>query len=102
MPVRLRLSIICARQTSSILEEMQDNDGASGSGDPDAATTFTTLIAAIARAGGPTYQFQQINPLGGQDGGSRGATSALVSCNPARLALPSAREEMPPHLRRDL
>ena len=63
-----------------VLEEMQDNDGASGSGDPDATTTFTTLIAAIARAGGPTYQFQQINPLGGQDGGSRGATSALVSC----------------------
>jgi uncharacterized protein len=69
-----------------ILEEMQDNDGASGSGDPDATTTFTTLIAAIARAGGPTYQFQQIDPLDGQDGGEPGGNIRVgFLYNPARV-----------------
>jgi predicted extracellular nuclease len=38
----------------------------------DATTTYNTLIAAITTAGGPTYQFRQIDPLDGQDGGEPG------------------------------
>jgi uncharacterized protein len=54
------------------LEEVQDNNGATNDGTVDATTTYTTLIAAITTAGGPTYQFRQIDPVNGQDGGEPG------------------------------
>jgi hypothetical protein len=38
----------------------------------DASTTYNTLIAAIVTAGGPPYQFRQINPVDDQDGGEPG------------------------------
>jgi predicted extracellular nuclease len=57
------------------LEEIQDNDGVSGgTGSPvvDANMTFDRLIAAIEDAGGPTYDYRQINPLDDQEGGVPG------------------------------
>ena len=38
----------------------------------DAAATYNTLINAIQAAGGPTYQFRNINPADDQDGGEPG------------------------------
>lgn len=54
------------------VEEVQDNDGASNTAVVDATTTWNQLIAAIQAAGGPTYQFRQINPVDDQDGGQPG------------------------------
>jgi uncharacterized protein len=57
------------------IEEIQDNDGvAGGTASPvtDASVTWNTLIAAIAAAGGPTYQYRQIDPVDDQDGGAPG------------------------------
>ncbi|MEP7190427.1 MAG: endonuclease/exonuclease/phosphatase family protein, partial [Roseiflexaceae bacterium] len=54
------------------LEEIQDNNGATNDGTVDATTTYNTLIAAITAAGGPSYQFRQIDPINGQDGGEPG------------------------------
>jgi predicted extracellular nuclease len=54
------------------LEEVQDNNGATNDGTVDATSTYNTLIAAITAAGGPTYQFRQINPVNDQDGGEPG------------------------------
>jgi predicted extracellular nuclease len=54
------------------LEEVQDNNGPTNDGTVDATSTYTTLIAAITAAGGPTYQFRQIDPVNGQDGGEPG------------------------------
>ena len=54
------------------LEEIQDNNGPTNDGTVDATTTYNTLIAAITAAGGPTYQFRQIDPVNGQDGGEPG------------------------------
>ncbi len=54
------------------LMEVQDNNGAANDAVVDAGTTFNTLIAAIKAAGGPTYQFRQINPVDDQDGGEPG------------------------------
>ena len=54
------------------LEEVQDNNGATNDGTVDATSTYTTLIAAVTAAGGPTYQFRQIDPVNGQDGGEPG------------------------------
>jgi uncharacterized protein len=59
------------------LEEMQDNNGATNDGTVDATTTYTTLIAAITLAGGPAYQFRQIDPVNGQDGGEPGGNIRL-------------------------
>jgi predicted extracellular nuclease len=54
------------------LEEVQDNNGATNDSVVDATDTYNELIAAIISAGGPTYQFRQINPVDDQDGGEPG------------------------------
>ena len=54
------------------VEEVQDNDGPANTTVTDASITFQQLIAAIQAAGGPTYQFRQINPVDDQDGGEPG------------------------------
>lgn len=54
------------------LEEIQDNSGATNNGIVDANVTFDLLITAIQAAGGPMYDYRQINPLDGQDGGQPG------------------------------
>ena len=57
------------------VQEIQDNNGTTGlTGSPvtDATQTFQLLIAAIQAAGGPTYQFRQIDPVAHQDGGAPG------------------------------
>jgi predicted extracellular nuclease len=57
------------------IEEVQDNDGlAGGTGSTvvDASTSWTRLIAAIQAAGGPDYEYRQIDPVDDQDGGAPG------------------------------
>lgn len=55
-----------------VLEEMQDNNGATNDGTVDATNTFNNLISAIQSAGGPAYSFAQINPVNNADGGQPG------------------------------
>jgi predicted extracellular nuclease len=54
------------------IEEIQDNDGAANSAVTDASVTWNMLISAIQAAGGPTYEFRQIDPVDDQDGGQPG------------------------------
>ncbi|MDZ8221411.1 MULTISPECIES: Ig-like domain-containing protein [unclassified Nostoc] len=54
------------------LEEIQDNNGPTNNGVVDASTTFQTLINSIVAAGGPTYQYREIDPANNQDGGEPG------------------------------
>jgi hypothetical protein len=54
------------------IEEIQDNDGAANTAVTDASVTWNTLIAAIQAAGGPTYEYRQIDPVDDQDGGQPG------------------------------
>ncbi len=54
------------------LEEVQDNDGPANNANVSASQTYATLIAAITDAGGPTYQYRQIDPVDDQDGGEPG------------------------------
>jgi predicted extracellular nuclease len=54
------------------IEEIQDNNGATNTGIVDATITYQTLINAIVTAGGPTYQYRQIDPVNNQDGGEPG------------------------------
>jgi uncharacterized protein len=54
------------------IEEIQDNDGAANTAVTDASVTWNMLIAAISAAGGPAYQYRQIDPVDDQDGGEPG------------------------------
>ena len=71
-----RLAAIVANNLRSpdilAVEEIQDNDGATNSTVVDASMTYERFIAAIAAAGGPTYDYRQIDPADDQDGGQPG------------------------------
>lgn len=54
------------------VEEIQDNDGPTNSSTVDASQTWTKLINAITAAGGPSYDYRQINPVDDADGGEPG------------------------------
>ncbi len=54
------------------IEEIQDNSGPTNDGVTDASVTWSMLIQAIQAAGGPLYQYRQIDPLNNQDGGVPG------------------------------
>ncbi len=69
------------------LIEIQDNNGATNDAVVDAGATFSTLITAITAAGGPSYQFRNINPVDDQDGGEPGGNIRVgFLFNPARVA----------------
>src|SRR4029453_13766247 len=58
------------------VQEVQDNtgrrNGRTNDGMVDASATSNRLIEAIKAAGGPRYQFRDIPPVYGQDGGEPG------------------------------
>ena len=54
------------------VQEMQDFDG-EGSGGPAGDATFAALVDAISAAGGPDYDYRQIDPVHNQDGGAPNA-----------------------------
>lgn len=69
------------------LEEVQDNTGATDDGTVAADQTLTTLTRAIADAGGPRYQWRQIDPVNDQDGGEPGGNIRIAFLfNPERVS----------------
>ncbi|MBI5653890.1 MAG: hypothetical protein HZC40_26095, partial [Chloroflexi bacterium] len=66
--------IVTNMQSPDIIavEEIQDNNGTTNDGTVAANTTWTTLITAITTAGGPAYQYRQIDPANNADGGATG------------------------------
>ncbi|MBD2494445.1 Ig-like domain-containing protein [Nostoc sp. FACHB-280] len=69
------------------LEEIQDNNGATNDSVVDASVTFQTLINAIAQAGGPTYEYRQINPVDDTNGGEPGGNIRVgFLFNPNRVS----------------
>jgi uncharacterized protein len=48
---------------------MQDLDGEGPAG-PAGGPTFAALVEAIAGAGGPEYEYRQIDPVMNRDGGA--------------------------------
>jgi hypothetical protein len=69
------------------LEEVQDNNGATNDTVVAADQTYTALINAIVTAGGPSYQFRQIDPVDDQDGGEPGGNIRVgFLFNPARVS----------------
>jgi len=73
------------------VEEIQDNDGATDDGVVAADQTLTKFTAAITAAGGPSYQWSEIDPVNDQDGGQPGGNIRVVFLyNPARVSLDAA------------
>ena len=54
------------------IEEIQDNDGPANTAVTDATLSWQMLADAIVAAGGPVYEFRQIDPVDDQDGGEPG------------------------------
>lgn len=69
------------------LQEMQDSDGAQQTGTVDADVTAATLISAITAAGGPAYEYADLPPVDGADGGQPGGNIRVgYLYNPARVS----------------
>ena len=70
------------------LQEVQDNSGAVNDGTTSADQTAQTLIAAIAAAGGPRYEYADVAPPDGADGGQPGGNIRVAYLyQPGRVAL---------------
>jgi predicted extracellular nuclease len=70
------------------VEEIQDSSGAADDGVVAADQTLTKFTAAIAAAGGPSYQWSEIDPVNDKDGGQPGGNIRVVFLyNPARVSL---------------
>lgn len=69
--------------------EVQDNNGAKA-GDSKANESYERLIKVIEEAGGPTYQYVNIDPENNQDGGAPNANIRVgFLYNPERVSLKS-------------
>ncbi|GAB3009888.1 lamin tail domain-containing protein [Amycolatopsis acidiphila] len=71
------------------LEEIQDNNGADGNGDGVVAAdqTLQKFTDAIVAAGGPRYQWREIDPQEGTDGGEPGGNIRVgFLFNPNRVS----------------
>src|SRR5690606_22538901 len=71
------------------LEEIQDNNGADGNGDGVVAAdeTLDRFVDAIAAAGGPRYEWRQIDPEESADGGQPGGSIRVgFLYNPDRVS----------------
>ena len=93
---RLATGIVTNLATPDVIavEEIQDNNGVPPGSNPPpdgvvaAKLTLDKLTAAISAAGGPAYQWVQINPVDGRDGGQPGGNIRSVFLyNPARVTL---------------
>jgi uncharacterized protein len=69
------------------LEEIQDNTGAGDDGVVAADVTLGTFVDAIVAAGGPRYQWREIDPVNDTDGGEPGGNIRVAFLfNPARVS----------------
>ena len=68
------------------LEEIQDNNGPTNDSTVAADQTYALLINAIVAAGGPQYQFRQVDPIDDAEGGEPGGNIRVgFLFNPARV-----------------
>jgi predicted extracellular nuclease len=73
------------------LEEIQDNTGATDDGTVAADQTLAKLTAAISAAGGPDYQWREIDPVDDHDGGQPGGNIRVAFLfDPSRVSFVDA------------
>ncbi len=70
------------------LVEVQDNDGTSNEGIVDASLTYQNFIDEIAKIGGPTYLWTDIEPVNNDEGGQQSGNIRVgFLYNPDRVTL---------------
>ncbi|XVV04086.1 endonuclease/exonuclease/phosphatase family protein [Actinosynnema sp. CA-248983] len=70
-----------------VLEEIQDNNGPTDDGTVAADQTYAKFTEAIVAAGGPRYEWRQIDPQNKADGGQPGGNIRVAFLfNPARVS----------------
>lgn len=70
------------------LQEIQDNDGETNSGETDATQTLLALSQAVSAAGGPVYEYFDVAPDDGTSGGVPGGNIRnAYFYNPQRVTL---------------
>jgi predicted extracellular nuclease len=80
------------------LQEIQDDNGAVDDGTVAADQTYGRLIAAISAAGGPTYQYVNVDPVNNADGGAPGANIRVgYLYDPTRVSFTAAVQVDPTH-----
>jgi len=85
---RLASGVVANLKSPDVIavEEIQDNSGATDDGTVAADLTLGKLVSAITAAGGPTYDYTQIDPVNDQDGGQPGGNiRSVLLYNPARV-----------------
>ena len=85
---RLAEGIVVSLNSPDIvaLEEIQDNNGPTNDGVVAADQTLDLFVAAIVEAGGPAYEWRQIDPVNNADGGEPGGNIRVgFLFNPARV-----------------
>lgn len=86
---RLAQAVVTNLATPDILslEEIQDNTGPTNDGVVAADETLRRFSDAIVTAGGPRYDWRQIDPVDGADGGQPGGNIRVAFLfNPARVS----------------
>ncbi|MBZ4015462.1 endonuclease/exonuclease/phosphatase family protein [Streptomyces purpurogeneiscleroticus] len=69
------------------LEEVQDDNGATNDSVVTAGATLKKLTDAVKKAGGPAYEWRQIDPADDQDGGQPGGNIRVAFLhNPERVS----------------
>ncbi len=69
------------------LEEIQDNNGTTNDAVVAADVTLQKFVDAIVAAGGPRYEWREIDPVDDQDGGAPGGNIRVAFLfNPARVS----------------
>jgi predicted extracellular nuclease len=78
-----------AEPTVLAVQEIQDDSGPQDDGAVSAELTLDRLVDAIVAAGGPRYQWLQVDPGNNADGGRPGANIRVALLfDPARVTLP--------------
>ncbi len=68
------------------LQEVQDNSGPEDDGVVSADQSVERIIVSIRSVGGPAYDYRQVDPINGQEGGYPGANIRVVLLfNPKRV-----------------
>ena len=78
------------------LQEVQDASGREDDGTVSGGPTFEALIEAVVAAGGPRYEFRQIDPADKADGGQPGGNIRVgFLLNPRRVEVPDRQPRRP-------
>lgn len=72
------------------LQEVQDDSGPVDDGTVSAELTLGRLVAAIEAAGGPAYEWRQLDPEDGREGGEPGGNIRVAFLfDPSRVSFPA-------------